>query len=402
MDTEKEKTRGKLILALGMTLFAIGQSLLFIVVAPLAQEIGMSAQTFGIILGISNIPLLIAAPWWGKRSDIIGRKPVFILGLLGSGTGTLLVAFSLQGAISGWYPVAWIGLFFGLARGYYSATGSAIYPSSTAYMADVTPRSKRAQGMALIGGANSMGSILGPLIGGSLAALSLLAPMYIIGLITLSGAVIAYFFLKEPNTHVEKDTTPNNLKFTDPRLRPFMILWSLFFLVFIGLNVITAFYITAKFGITDPAEVAATAGKALLTLAVVITVAQGLVFQVLKPSPTLLVKIFAPIYALAFLIIAFSPNVLVLCFGYAVLGLAFAFATPGINGAASLAMKPNEQGTASGYLAAANTSGAVLGPLIAPALFEIQPNMPMLVSAGLFIILSFYALTIKVERHDDD
>ena len=64
MDKDKEKLRGKLILALGMTLFAIGQSLLFIVVAPLAQEIGMSPQTFGIILGISNIPLLIAICSW--------------------------------------------------------------------------------------------------------------------------------------------------------------------------------------------------------------------------------------------------------------------------------------------------------------------------------------------------
>lgn len=401
MDTDKEKLRGKLILAFGMTLFAIGQSLLFIVVAPLAQEIGMSPQTFGIILGVSNIPLLIAAPMWGKYSDKVGRRPVFIIGLLGSGSGTLLVALALQGAISGWYSIAWIGFAFGLSRAYYSATGSAIYPASTAYMADVTERSQRAQGMALIGGANSMGSILGPLIGGGLAAFSLLFPMYIIGFMTLGGALIAYFFLKEPTRHADTRSKVSTLKFTDPRLRPFLILWSTFFLAFIALNVITAFYITAKFGITDPPEVAATAGWALLTLAVVITIAQGLVFQVFKPSPTLLVKLFGPIYAISFLIIGFAPSVTVLYMGYAVLGLAFAFATPGINGAASLAVEPHEQGTAGGYLAAANTSGAILGPLLGPLLFEIQPNLPMLAAAGLFGILSIYALTIKVAKHDD-
>jgi len=284
----------------------------------------------------------------------------------------------------------------------YAATGSAIYPSSSAYMADVTERSKRAQGMALIGGANSLGSIFGPLIGGGLAFMGLLFPMYIIGFITLGGAVIAFFFLKEPNRHV--DTTPKetNLKFTDKRLRPFIILWGGFFLVFIALNIVTAFYISAKFNITEPADVAATAGKALLVLALVITVAQGLVFQVFKPSPTILLKIFGPIYVLGFLIIGLAPTITIMVMGYAVLGLAFAFATPGINGAASLAMEPHEQGTAAGYLAAANTSGAILGPLVGPALYSIAPNMPMLAAAGLFTILSVYALTVKVEPHHDE
>jgi len=400
-EIEKQNLRGKLILALGMTLFAIGQSLLFIVVAPVAQSIGMSEVTFGIILSVSNIPLLIAAPWWGKRSDKIGRRPVFLIGLVGSGTGTLLVAVALQGGISGWYPVAWIGFFFGLARAFYSATGSAIYPSSSAYMADVTPRSKRAQGMALIGGANSLGSIIGPLIGGGLAFMGLLFPMYVIGFITLSGAVMAYFLLKEPARHVETSAQTSDLKFTDKRLRPFLILWGCFFLAFIALNIVTAFYIKQKFGIDDPADVAATAGKALLVLAIVITIAQGLVFQVFKPSPSLLVKIFGPLYAISFLIIGLAPNVNVMIAGYALLGLAFAFATPGINGAASLAVEPHEQGTAGGYLAAANTSGAILGPLIGPALFTISPNLPMLAAAALFGVLSIYALTIKVEPHHD-
>jgi MFS family permease len=398
METDKEKLRGKLILALGMTLFAIGQSLLFIVVAPFAQSIGMSVATFGIILGLSNLPLLIMSPYWGKKSDQIGRRPVFLIGLVGSGTGTLLVALALQGGMNGWYPIAFIGLAFGLTRAFYAATGSGIYPAASAYMADVTEPSKRAQGMALIGGANSLGSILGPLLGGGLAFMGLLFPMYIIGFITLGGAVMAYFLLKEPTRHVDSVSKVSTLKFTDSRLRPFLILWAAFFLCFIALNIVTAFYITERFGITDPAEVAATAGKALLTLAVVITVAQGLVFQVFKPSAALLVKIFGPIYAISFLIIGLAPTTLVMYAGYAILGLGFAFAIPGLNGGASLAVEPHEQGTAAGYLAAANTTGAILGPLIGPALFTIAPSVPMFAAAGLFGLLSIYALTIKIKE----
>ena len=198
-------------------------------------------------------------------------KPIFIVGLFGSSLGTWLVALSLQGAISGWYPMAWAGMMLALARGVYSATASAIYPSSSAYIADVTDRASRAQGMAVIGGANSLGSVLGPAIGGGLAFMGLLVPMYVVGAITFLGAIWAIYYLKEPAKHAEA-RKPSNIKFSDPRLRPFLIMWASFFLVFISLNVVTAFYIRDKFGITDPAEVAQTAAIALVAMASVIII----------------------------------------------------------------------------------------------------------------------------------
>ena len=40
-----------------------------------------------LIFGIANIPLIFAAPMWGRLSDRYGRKPIFIIGLLGSAVG---------------------------------------------------------------------------------------------------------------------------------------------------------------------------------------------------------------------------------------------------------------------------------------------------------------------------
>ena len=91
---------------------------------------------------------------------------------------------------------------------------------------------------------------------------------------------------------------------------------------------------------------------------------------------------------------AFSPNLIVLGIGFGILGGAFACATPGINGSASLAMEPHEQGAAAGYLAAANTSGAILGPLVGTSLYNFQPNAPMIGGGILMLLISIYAFTI--------
>ena len=101
MHDESSTLRDKLILAGGMTLFAIGQSLLFIIIAPLVPLTGLSKTEFGLIFSVANIPLIFAAPMWGRLSDRYGRKPIFILGLFGSAIGTLMVALSLKYGIEG-------------------------------------------------------------------------------------------------------------------------------------------------------------------------------------------------------------------------------------------------------------------------------------------------------------
>ena len=48
-----------------MTLFAIGQSLLFIIIAPLVPLTGLSKTEFGLIFGVANIPLIFRRPHVG-------------------------------------------------------------------------------------------------------------------------------------------------------------------------------------------------------------------------------------------------------------------------------------------------------------------------------------------------
>ena len=395
MNSTAAFNRDKVILAAGVTLFAIGQSLLFIIIAPVVPKTGLSEIEFGLIFGLANIPLIFTAPMWGRLSDVHGRKPIFLVGLFGSSIGTLLVALALRYGLSGASTVGMVAVYLFLARAFYSATAAAIYPSSQAYMADVTARHQRAQGMALIGGANSLGSILGPAIGGGLAFLGLLFPMYAAAAVMGVGAIWAIFALREPDKHISSESKAK-LKFSDKRLRPFMILWAVFFLVFISLQFITAFYIRDVFGYTEPADQSRIASIALASMAIVITLVQGVAFQIFHPHPRTLLRLCSPSFVIALLIIGLAPNIYVMVFGYALIGFAFSFATPGINGGASLSVEPHEQGAAAGILAAANTTGPILGPALGPLLYSYAPNAPMLVGAAIFTIMSVYVLTIKV------
>lgn len=405
-SVDKAYTYGKFILASGVVIFAIGQSLLFIIVAPMARSIGLSELQFGAAFSLANVSLIFAGPFWGKKSDVIGRKPVFIIGLFGSAIGTLAMAGTLGLGLTGTFATAAIiGLIF-LSRFAYGLTASAIYPSASGYIADVTDWTNRAKGMALIGSANAMGSILGPAIGGGLAFMGALFPMYAAAGISVVGALAAIVWLVEPEQHkIRQQNKGQNkpaLKFTDPRLRPYMIMWATFFVIFIALNFVTSFYIQDRFGIPDIAAVMRVASLMLACMAIVITLVQGVLFQIIKISPQLLLLLAGPAFSAGLFTMALAPNLIVLGIGFALLGGAFACATPGINGSASLKMEAHEQGAAAGYLSAANTSGAILGPLFGTALYKLQPNAPMLAGGALMIIISIYAFTIPAPQQSSE
>jgi predicted MFS family arabinose efflux permease len=145
-------------------------------------------------------------------------------------------------------------------------------------------------------------------------------------------------------------------------------------------------------------DVMRTAGLMLACMAIVITLIQGVLFQIIRISPQVLLRLCGPAFAAGLFLMAFAPSLPFLAAGFAMLGIAFACATPGINGSASLTVEPHEQGAAAGYLSAANTSGAILGPIIGTSLYKLQPNAPMLIGGVLMVIISVYAFTIPAPQ----
>ena len=74
-------------------------------------------------------------------------------------------------------------------------------------------------------------------------------------------------------------------------------------------NVVTAltttgFYIQDRLGVTDPAGVVRVASFCLVSMAVVITVMQGFVFQVMHLRPQLLLRLCGPSFVTALLVMS--------------------------------------------------------------------------------------------------
>ena len=383
------------LIGFGVTVFAIGQSLIFTIVSPLARSTGLSEIQFGLVLTMASLPLVFFAPFWGKKSDAIGRKPVFIFGLAGSAIGTLLVGLAFEARLAGWISVLGLAFSLLLARAFYSATGSALYPSAGGYIADVTTLADRGKGMAILGASNSLGAVIGPLLAASLAFTGILVPMYVAAGLMLITALAAVKLLKEPERH-EVSRQASTLTPFDPRLRPFMLMWFFFFLTFSSVQLSSGFFIQDKLQIAEPAGVVRVAGICLISMALVIVVAQGMVLQVLHIRPQLLLRLCGPAMIGCLLTLSAATSMTGLIIGFMLLGLSFSFATPGINGGGSLAVGPHEQGTASGYLAAANTIGAVLGPLTGAGLYALGPHALFYAGTALFLGVSVYALTIRI------
>jgi DHA1 family tetracycline resistance protein-like MFS transporter len=107
----------------------------------------------------------LCGPVMGNLSDRFGRRPVLLASL---------AAFAFDYMLMGFAPtIGW--LFLGRAV---AGLAGAVYSPAMAYIADVSPPEKRAQGFGMMGAAFGLGFIIGPAIGGFLGELGPRAPFF--------------------------------------------------------------------------------------------------------------------------------------------------------------------------------------------------------------------------------
>ncbi|MEJ2737990.1 MAG: MFS transporter [Anaerolineae bacterium] len=143
----------------------------------------------------------LAAPWLGRLSDRIGRRPVLIVSQMGTVLAFLLFIFAgpLGKGIDGWglaLPMSGGMIMLYLARTLDGITGGNI-TTAQAYITDVTPEEQRAQGLGLVQAAFGAGFIFGPAFGGVLSNLGPVAPFVGATIITTGTLLLTVFTLKE-------------------------------------------------------------------------------------------------------------------------------------------------------------------------------------------------------------
>jgi DHA1 family tetracycline resistance protein-like MFS transporter len=120
----------------------------------------VAGLVIGLLMASFSLMQFLFAPGWGRLSDRVGRRPILLLGLVGSVVFYTLFGFAASFPASG-ASVALTLLF--VARSGAGIAGATI-ATAQAVIADSTPPEKRKHGMALIGAAFGIGFTFGPLI----------------------------------------------------------------------------------------------------------------------------------------------------------------------------------------------------------------------------------------------
>jgi MFS transporter, DHA1 family, tetracycline resistance protein len=107
----------------------------------------------------------VCSPIQGALSDRFGRRTVILISTFGLGVDFIVMALA---------PVLWL-LFVGRAV---SGVCAASFSTANAYIADITPREKRAAAFGMMGGAFAVGFIVGPALGGFLGHLWIRLPFW--------------------------------------------------------------------------------------------------------------------------------------------------------------------------------------------------------------------------------
>ena len=382
--TEFSNVYARRTLLISLVSVGMGFTVLFPVLAPLGREMGLSEIQITGIIACSSLTVFLSSPVWGRRSDAWGRKHVMLIGLFGFTAGTVLfnsvLYAGLAGSLTGW-------VLFGalvIARMLHASVMSASMPAANAYMADITDTASRTRGMGAAGAANNLGSILGPAVSG-LAVLSMLTPLWVMAGVALLNGLFVWRYLPEPPRQ-ETPVRGRRLRYSDPRILPFVIVGVLMFSGTALVQQTMGFRFQDMLGL-DAGETARTFGLAMMLSAVCSLIAQGVVVQRIALPPFTLLKLAMPVLIAAFTILALASTQLWLSIAMGILGFGMGLAGPGFMAGASLAVAPHEQGAVAGVAGSCGPLGFTIGPLAGGVLYQIDPALPYASAAGMYLLL---------------
>lgn len=138
----------------------------------------------GILETVNALCAFLVAPFLGRISDRFGRRPVIIVAGFGAALGFLL--FGIGGAL-------WVLLLGRIVQGVTAGDLPALF----AYLADITPADKRARRFGVLGATAGIGTMIGPALGGSLAAIDVDLPVFVTAGLALTVAIVSIFLLPE-------------------------------------------------------------------------------------------------------------------------------------------------------------------------------------------------------------
>ena len=361
------------------------------------ENVGASPSTITLLMSIFAAGQFIAAPFWGKLSDKVGRKPIFLFTLAGSAFSYLLLGYAesitelllsrlVAGLMAGNIPVAF------------------------AAASDLTDTSDRSKAMGKVGAAFSLGFIFGPTIGGFVAgpnpeSTNFLLIAFLAGSMSLLSFFLTLFFFKE-TMDMKHDSDIEQIK----KVGFFKEIWKYLGLPIIGLLILINFLFIASGAILD-STFALWANKEhgfgpqqiayLFTyMGVIMALLQGFAIGPLsKKFGDHNIVIFSPIsYVIGLIIFILSNNLFMIVVGSTFLTAGISLFIPASSSMISIYAPDKDQGAILGIFQAAGNLGRVLIPTFSGLVFiAYGPTAPFYIS--IIILIPTILVTVYVGRN---
>lgn len=369
------------VVLIGMTGFGV-----FLPIFPfLALELGATPTATTIAMGAYSFGQLISSPFWGRLSDRVGRKPILIVGLVGSVISYLWIARA--GSVE---ELGAARLFGGLMAG---NVGAAL-----AAAADLADNKTRARNMGLLGAAVGLGFIAGPalgalLIGAEESRQSFAFVCYMSAVLAGLAALAALVFFRESLSAEarRKQGAPAVSRMALFVSRPALTR----FVVVTFLIIAAQAMMETVFGLWADAQLqwgAREVGWTLAGLGFGAVLLQGggagAASRLFGERTTLLIGL--ALFAAGFGGMGVARDAAALIAALTALVIGIGLATPALNALIAEQAGESERGAVMGLSQSASALGRVAGPLMSGPLFEaFAPGAPF-VAASLLILAALF------------
>src|SRR4029453_6659503 len=341
-----------------------------------AESFGATALMVGLLGTSFSLMQFVFSPIWGRLSDRIGRKPIILLGLMGSCLSYLMLALATT------LPLVFLARVVGGIAG-------ANIPTAQAYIADVTTPENRAKGMGMVGAAFGMGFIFGPALGGVLSRFGPSVPMWFASALCLLNFTAAWFFLPESRAAAHRAPGLGRLEvfrraMTHPKLALLLSLYFLVTMAFSAFEATFALFSERRFGFT-----AATIGLVFTFIGTILAVVQGVIVGkvVKRVGEAQLIPAAIFLIALSIGLVPFSFTVPMLLVSVGILAMGMGFNSPAMSSMVSRLSNPNDQGGILGLASSLASLGRVVGPAWGGFLFDhFGMKVPYLSAATMMLV----------------
>lgn len=339
-----------------------------------APQLGAGGWKLGVVQGAFSFCTFLAAPWFGRLSDRVGRKPVLALGALLNAGSFLLYAYAHD------FPSL-------LAARVMGGVGSANLSAAFAYVSDVTGEQSRAKGFGFLGAAFGLGFIFGPVAGGVLAERG---GNWLLGIVAMSVALVNFVWILVALREGRAPTTSAmvfNLRalreaVAIPGMTALLLLFGVYNFGFSNLEATFVRLMNANHGL-DREHTGYILGFVGVCMAFV---QAGLVGRVAaRFGERAMVRIGLLLVVPVLALLPFVPTVPLVYATVLPLALGAGLAGPGIQSLISRTASAAIQGGMFGVTQGIGALARTVGPVVGNTLYENKPEYPYL--AGAIIIL---------------